>query len=300
MTITAQSEKERIHSVALKFLENLNNKPYFVAEDSWEFRYDIFFDRENDRVIHLFQPDLLSKETAFLSILNSNDIQLKDKLFVHLDIAEKGHLALDKEVREDIAENNQTFGFLDSTDSLKLTSLFNYSFDDAKRAYEYYFTQLLLAIKESNPENFMYYDSVELIRNKYFSQEDMLTNSDYVNFLNSSNKFQKDVLLSYLFLANATILINNLNYSKEELFDVFIKYINNDYTYQNMRLIDIYRVPFSYSTVEYISLRMEKSYIKEYEYPSSFSNKDEFIDSFLDVWDSANEQFSIIKNLNNF
>ncbi len=303
MTNIVNQEKESLYQNTIEFLKSLKEQPYFIAEESWFFRYDIYFDRENDVQIHLFDSERLSKDPVFLSILNSNDPELKDKLFVHLDLIERSNKELDKYIldnNKEQEENNETpTPLIDSSNSLKLTTLLNYSKEDAKRAYSFYFKQLLKGIQESSHDNYMYFDSVELIRNPYFSQAEALNFKEYKEFIKSADKFQKDVFVSYLFLAHAKVLIQDTKYSITDIFDVFVKYTNNDYTYQNMRLMDIYRIPFSLSTAEYI-LQLDKKYVQDYEYPSEFSSKDEFVSSLLEDWDICLSKYNYAKNLVNF
>lgn len=303
MSDTLDKEKQAIYDNFISFLESLKSNHYFVAENSWFFRYDIYFDRENDRQVHLLDTHKISQDPLFLSIIQSDDTQLKDKLFVHLDLIERSNKELDQYIlnnnKEQEENNEEPTPLVDSSNSFKLSTLLNYSFEDAQRAYNFYFKQLLKAIKESTEENYMFFDSVELIRNPYFSQKDALNFEEYKKFMSDANKFQKDVFVSYMFLANAKTFIKDSGYSIRDIFDVFIHYTNNDYTYQNMRLMDIYRQPFSLSTVEYI-FQLPMDYIKNYDYPSSFSNKEEFIESVEEIHEECLEKYSIAQNMVNF
>jgi len=303
MSETLNQEKQAIYYNFISFLESLKNNHYFVAENSWFFRYDIYFDRENDLQVHLLDTDKIAQDPLFLSLIQTEDTQLKDKLFVHLDLIERSNKELDQYIlknnKEQEENNEEPTPLVVSSNSFKLTTLLNYSFEDAKRAYNFYFIQLLNAIKESTEENYMFFDSVELIRNPYFSQKDALNFEEYKNFMKYATKFQKDVFISYMFLANAKTIIKDSGYSINDIFDVFIHYTNNDYTYQNMRLMDIYRQPFSLSTVEYI-FKLPMDYIKNYDYPSSFSNKEEFIESVEEIREECLEKYSIAQNMVNF
>lgn len=296
-------KKQDLLNNFITFLENLDSQPYFIANDSWEFRYDIFVDSTQDKIVHLFDPIAVSKLPLFLSIIHGNDFQLKNKLFVHIDLIEKSIKQTDNYISKINLEhqhNNEDFTPLELySHSLKLTDLFNYSFEDSKKSYEFYFLQLLKGIQNSNIENYMFFDSVELIRNNYFSQYDILDNQEYISFIKTATEFEKDVFFSYLFLAYAEQLIDSFQYSPEKIFDIFINYTNNYYTYQNMRLMDIYRVPYSLATVKYIC-KLSDDYILNYSYPDTFYSKEEFVESLLSVKEECIEKYNTAKNMENF